>query len=443
MKIVKIKDNSKYSENEFSEIPKITDKILNYTLGFLENDLFIFPEMLKNSEDIIKKQKILETRNDNIHSTNIMGFIGCENERLTIKSRFSNGENDWFFQYLLESVLNLPNVLKLNNEYNQDNNSLDLLMFLFPYYLKTAMRKGVFKTYIKNQYNDMNIKGIIDIPRHINKNIPFIGNVAYNKREFSYDNYITELIRHTIEFIKKEKYGQILLRQVKDEVEIVVNSTNNYQFFDRKNFLIENKKNPLRHAYYHEYRTLQRLCIMILQYEKHQIGYGNREINGILFDGAWLWEEYINLLLKDNFYHPKNKSKEGKQYLFNSTGEIYPDFISKNPENRIIADAKYKPKENIANKDYLQVLAYMFRFDAKTGIYIYPNDKEEKYELMYINSGTTYENNVTKNEDISVIKLGLEIPKDIEDYKDFCVEIQRNEETFLKILENIFKKEKI
>lgn len=51
-------------------------------------------------------------------------------------------------------------------------------------------------------------------------------------------------------------------------------------------------------------------------------------------------------------------------------GLIYPDFISRDNKKRIIADAKYKPIDHIGNKDYLQILAYMFRFDAKLGYYL-------------------------------------------------------------------------
>lgn len=43
-----------------------------------------------------------------------------------------------------------------------------------------------------------------------------------------------------------------------------------------------------------------------------------------------------------------------------------------NANERVIAGAKYKPIDNIYSKDYLQLLAYMFRFDAKTGYYLYP-----------------------------------------------------------------------
>ena len=50
------------------------------------------------------------------------------------------------------------------------------------------------------------------------------GNVVYKNREFSYDNLLTELIRHTIEFIKRKEYGNALLVKVKDEVKSVISS---------------------------------------------------------------------------------------------------------------------------------------------------------------------------------------------------------------------------
>ena len=90
---------------------------------------------------------------------------------------------------------------------------------MFPVYLKSALRKGVFKTYFRHEYNDSNVKGIIDIPRHISKNIPFVGNIAYSQREHTTDNYITELIRHTIEFIKRKSYGNLILAKAKDELD--------------------------------------------------------------------------------------------------------------------------------------------------------------------------------------------------------------------------------
>lgn len=195
-------------------------------------------------------------------------------------------------------------------------------------------------------------------------------------------------------------------------------------------------KYTIRHAYYHEYRNLQRLCILILQNQKHKLGVGQRKVYGILFDGAWLWEEYINSLISDMFYHPMNKSGSGAQRLFaGGIGLIYPDFIGENPTERVIADAKYKPIENIGNKDYLQVLAYMFRFDSKRGYYLYPDSTDSGNKCLMMNEGSTYEGDVSARKDVSITKLGLRIPGESKDYQEFKRQITTNEIAFIKSIE--------
>ena len=445
MTVVKIKDNSLSSKSLFSSVPNIVQQILNKNMMDLEREgIFVFPALLKDLEGLSKEQIILSSESNNYRSSNVMGFLGYGQEKLIIESRFSKEKHDYFFRYLLENVLDLPHIIDLDSNLNKDSTVLDLYIFLFPYYLKRAMRKGIYKIYVRKEYNDGNVKGTINIPRYIKMNTPFVGNISYSQREFSYENYVVQLIRHTIEFIKKNKIGYSLIGTVLDEVNEVIRSTPNYIQLDRVNIINENKTKPIQHAYYKEYRELQRLCIMILQYEKHQIGSGIEHIHGILFDGAWLWEEYINLLISPYFYHPKNKGGKGAQRLFNrelgrDIGLIYPDFIGKDEEKKTIADAKYKPIQNIGNKDYLQVLAYMFRFDSKTGYYLYPDSEgNEKLEL-YLNEGHTYNNNVKVRDDIKVVKHGLSIPIEDTDYREFSKKMVDSEERFLKEFEEIFK----
>ena len=429
MKVLKIKDNNLNKKDDFSEIRTVTGKIADKTLEQLEREgVFVFPEIVKDAEDITRDQMILQSVNDSYRSGNVMGFLGCGDERLIIESRFSSGSEDYFFQYLLDQVLEFPNIVDLNVDADQNNRLFNFLLFLFPYYLKTAMRKGLFKNYIRHRYNDGNVKGTIDIARHITKNTPFIGNIAYSQREFSYDNYLMELIRHTIEYIKRKPYGNNLLTKVKDEIKLVIEATTDYETYDRQRIIDINKKNPIRHAYFREYLALQRLCILILQHQKHQIGSGSRQIYGILFDGAWLWEEYVNSLIDDIFYHPMNKGRKGAQRLFGgNVGLIYPDFISRDNETRIIADAKYKPIDNIGNKDYLQVLAYMFRFDAKKGYYLYPETEGTDDLQLWMNKGSTYEENVMPRDDVSITKHGLKIPADAENYESFVLRMKASE----------------
>ena len=435
MKLLKIKDNSRQKKIVFSEIEKLTGKIADKTLEQLEREgVFVFPEIIKDARDITEEQMILQSVNDSYRSGNIMGFVGCGDERLVIESRFCGDGEDYFFQYLLDKVLDFPNIVDLKSDANQDNRLFNFLLFLFPYYLKAAMRKGLFKKYIRHRYNDENIKGTIDVARHIEENTPFVGNVAYSRREFSYDNILMELVRHTIEFIKRKPYGNKLLIRVKDEVKLVINATPGYELRDRQKIIEQNKKNTIRHAYFREYLALQRLCLLILQYQKHQIGSGVKQIYGILFDGAWLWEEYINALIEDVFYHPLNKRGSGAQRLFDgNVGLIYPDFISRNSDIRIIADAKYKPIDNIGNRDYLQVLAYMFRFEAKAGYYLYPEADGAGDLKLRLNRGSTYEKNVMPRDDISISKHGLEIPVGAKNYAEFVEEIKMSEQKFREV----------
>lgn len=436
MKLLRIKDNSQQKKQSFADIKALSDKIADKTLEQLEKEgIFVFPEIVKDAADITRDQMILQSVNDNYVSGNVMGFLGCGNERLIIESRFS-GNSDYFFQYLLEKVMAFPNLLDLETDADQDNRIFNFLLFLFPHYLKSAMRKGLYKEYISRRYNDGNVKGTIDIARQIRLNTPFTGNVAYTQREFSYDNALMELVRHTIEFIKHKPYGNKILAKAKEEVKLVIDVTAKYEPYSRTKIIERNKRNMVHHAYYREYLSLQRLCILILQCQKHQIGTGSKQIYGILVDGAWLWEEYLYLLIGEKFYHPMNKGGKGAQRLFEgNNGLIYPDFISKNNTNRLIADAKYKPNENIGNRDYLQVLAYMFRFDAKVGYYLYPESKGADDMKLRMNCGSTYEENVIPRDDVGIIKHGLRIPTDVGGYEEFVAEIKNSEEEFVKIFE--------
>lgn len=53
-----------------------------------------------------------------------------------------------------------------------------------------------------------------------------------------------ELVRHTIEFIKRKPYGNKLLIKVKDEVKLVIDATPGYEPYDRQKIIEQNKRIP-------------------------------------------------------------------------------------------------------------------------------------------------------------------------------------------------------
>ncbi|MCR4716728.1 MAG: hypothetical protein K5656_06070, partial [Lachnospiraceae bacterium] len=96
MKQLKIKDNDQRKKEEFIEIPGLVKTIVDKTLEELEKEgVFVFPEMVRGAGDLSRDQMILQTVNASYRSGNVMGFLGCGEERLVIESRFSNGDNDY------------------------------------------------------------------------------------------------------------------------------------------------------------------------------------------------------------------------------------------------------------------------------------------------------------------------------------------------------------
>ena len=374
MMMMQITDNQQILNKEefITEYPKISQVLLDRTLENLsqEDNIFIFPNDLQYSPDLDKDQKIMETVNQKIKTGNVIGFLGCGQEKLTISSRFSSKSEDYFLHYLLQKVLNI-NLTSLDVALSREDKLYQLLIYLFPKYLQAALRKGHYKEYQRFFHNDSHVKGVVDVGNHLKKNLPFTGNIAYTTREFTYDNPMMQLIRHTIEYMKNQKsIGRGVLDNLstsREHVSEIIRVTPSYKQADRAKIIRLNQTKPLRHAYFREYRKLQELCLMILNSEKHGLGYQEQKIHGILFDVAWLWEEYVHTLLPKNFVHPKNREKIGGISIFsNSERKVYPDFY--NRELKTVLDAKYKKLEftekGINREDLFQLISYAYIIQA-------------------------------------------------------------------------------
>ena len=427
---MRITDNQhKIVKEEFvEEYPKLSNLLLDRTLESLSQDerVFIFPNDLKNSPDLERDQKIFETVNQKIKTGNVIGFLGYDQERLTISSRFSSESDDYFLHYLLQKVLHI-NLTSLDVGLSQDDRLYQLLMYLFPKYLQAALRKGLYKEYQRFSHNDSHVKGVIDVRNHLKKNFPFTGNIAYTTREFTYDNPLMQLIRHTIEYIKNQKsIGQGVLDNLltsRENVAEIVRVTPSYKLADRTKITRENQSKPIRHAYFHEYRKLQELCLMILKQEKHGLGYQDQKIHGILFDVAWLWEEYVHTLLQKDFIHPRNKDKTDGISVFSSRErKVYPDFY--NRDLKIVLDAKYKKLEDtekgINREDLFQLISYSYIL------------KTEKAGLVFPSKDKIVDNEIGKLAGYGALlkKWSIQIPQKSSSYSEFCEMMENSEEIF-------------
>ena len=376
--------------------------------------LIIFPQDASTYVDDVEDSMLFDLRYSRkdqctvLETGNLMGAFGIGDVHISIGSRFDGEENKpYFMRYLLLRVLG-AHVLDLPTHSSADPID-ELSIFLFPMALQKALAKGLFKAYRRYEYNDANIKGPIDIARQLRTNIPFRGRVAYATREHTVDNPILQLARHAIEFIKSGPYREILTsagKDVKEAVDQVVAATPSYVRQQRVKVINQNLR-PVRHPYFSEYTMLQKISLQILRHEKMSHGDGSDKLSGIVFDGAWLWEEYLNKVMQEGeglmggvLRHPQNKKRGSEDRVVYVYGDkdpngrisvrkpIYPDFLWKRDSSKrggqswdVVLDAKYKrtlterdgrPRFNVAREDRYQMISYLHLTKAQRGVFVCP-----------------------------------------------------------------------
>lgn len=425
---MRLKDNTPHPlspqerEKDLPNLKKISGKTIRCLIN--ENPgLLVFPQSFEKSENNLDKNEILrlEDGNRQIRTDNVMGFVGIEKTQLEISSRFESGcGSDFFLHYLLQKVFSL-NLFAWNHE-TAKSSALDLFALLFPYFLKKALRQGIYREYQTRERNDANLRGTINFARHIRQNFPFAGKIAYRSREHDSENNLSLLIRHTIEFLRKNSVFAGLLHfddETENAIKQIIAATPNFNPFDKERVIAKNLR-PRIHPFFSEYEHLQKLCLKILRHDSLKYGNTDSTISGILFDGAWLWEEYLATLpaLK-KFTHPKNKLRENgiRFFIRGNQTFYYPDFYN----DSCVLDAKYKSKNSPAEdrNDLFQIISYLHILETTKGGFIVPATKalhdieKTRRELSGLGG------------ELAVISF--EIPQDAQTYKDFCSRISDSE----------------
>ncbi len=440
--MVRVLDNSRKvleDEKDYEDLQPIAGREIR-ELCKTYPGLLVFPHSLGDCHDGIGDNFVFSLQREKngsvVRTYNMMGFVGWGNTQLTIGSRFTGDDEsrDYLLYYMLEKVFSI-NIFKFDQACRSEGIWDFLLLCLFPYFLNKAVAQGVYKEYRRREYNDANIRGVIDINRHIGQNIPFQGNIAYSTREYTYDNPVMQLLRHTIEHIRNHPFGRGILTsdsETRSNVSMICNITQMvYKKNLRQGVILQNLR-QVKHPYFSQYADLQKICVRILRREKTAFGDSKDKLSGLLFDGAWLWEEYLNTILKKDFIHPENKKRKGGYYLFTDDSrkkevqKIYPDFVSREGKKPVVVgDAKYNSldrKEDYSENSeratsiYYKTLTYMYRLKSNLGMLLFPS-RGDPFEEIY----------TIKDTEGKLLKLGFPIPQRSSGFDDFKKMMQDNE----------------
>lgn len=428
--IIRTTDNSSFKVENDSDLLNF-EAIANKNLMTLEEknpNLLVFPPKNKRHKDEVEKLPLFTLQDTQLETNNFMGFISRNETQLTIASRFYPNGNDYFLHYMLHKVFKI-NIVDFDIATENEDIWDIFLIYLFPFYLKKALNQGLYKEYQRQQYNNPNVKGPINVARHIKQNMPFMGNIAYDMREHTYDNRMTQLIRHTIEFIKNHKIASSILSnsyEIREAVNQINFATPSYSKNQRSKIIVQNSKN-VYHPFFTEYEFLRKICLKILSKQGLSFGQNQKDkVYGLVFDGAWLWEEYLNTFLKnEGFIHPENKTRKHPEYLFSGNREvIFPDFHKEN----IVLDAKYKRMENgVERPDLYQIISYMHVLKAQNGCFVYP--KQDKNLPKCIGNLNGFGGKIET--------FGVEISSQATNFKTFIQRMSISEQVLIDNIRNL------
>ena len=343
-----------------------------------------------------------------IDTGNLMGVLrlrGNDTElKIQIHSRF-DGDKQFFLHHLLSKVFDL-NVTESVSSGKSDVTDILLAHGFLQGLARAGIAVGAYKQYRKFYCNDLNFKGRLDLDRHIKRNCPLWDKIAYIKREITFDNPLNHLLLSALKKIESRWPGLIDCHDnCREMIHFLKQNTPTWLASDMRGILSHRDcRETLRHPLFAEfYEPLRKLARLLLEEESANVFENEEEqgVSGVIFDGAWLWEEYLATILKPlGFIHALRSSKEAGTegiHVFrnekgNSVRPLYPDFrkpqeAGELQKSSIVLDAKYKRGNGDNREDVHQVLCYMYLTGAKIGGLIYPPKIDSSDNALGENEG--------------------------------------------------------
>lgn len=385
---------------------------------------------------------------------------------LEIRSRFDKPGKPWFlYTMIAESVEGADAEKDLDSAgFNPDkDDEVDitslLTVFMFSQRLKRAYESGIYRTYVKREYNNDRLRGAIDIARHIRLNITGgTPDISYTARERCEDNKLNRLISHAWNALKQDyPAAAAFVTDGDPEFQRAISEIITYTRGSMKDVrgCIAANSQPITSPFYSDYDELRILCLRILADDsEYYIESGEDSCYSILFYIPDLWEKYLERHLRKAL--PDDillKAQEEQEYYKNFEGRYAetsrPDFVFYNKNMPFfILDAKFKKNyswvENVGDtNDFDKLIRDMYIFKVDTGAVIYPQKKQQcrnaDVDIHQITEdrGFLYDFQVPipENEDYTAWKNDMNgsIDKSVETVKESLKDILSKQKKYIRL----------
>ncbi|MBQ8079327.1 MAG: hypothetical protein IJ236_05180 [Oscillospiraceae bacterium] len=287
---------------------------------------------------------------------------------LEIRSRFDDVDKPYFLWTMLSEVLTgVPEISSRNTVRCSAEARIDVMaaltVLMFRKALNEAWKSGIYRTYVRREYNDEKLRGAIDLARHIKLNIGQNNAcIAYHTRERTEKEPLNQLILHAWAHIRREypdavelmgslaSEEQASFQSAIDSIRARVGSS----LPDVRSCMGENQR-EISSPFYRKYEDLRKLCLDILRDDARGtlFSYGSGEqVSGLLFYIPDLWERFLENRIGQRLLSTGIRyGAQVQQYYYGreEDGETFygmqsrPDYVfCKDGRPVFILDAKFK-----------------------------------------------------------------------------------------------------
>ncbi|MDD2230735.1 MAG: restriction endonuclease [Candidatus Cloacimonetes bacterium] len=286
------------------------------------------------------------------------------------------------------------------------NSILELYFDIFITELEYLIRTGLVKQYRKETRNQTSLKGSIDFPGHLTKNLVHKERFYTKTSLYDYDHIWHSIFSQTIKLIKVLSGSTNLSNRI-GALELNFPEVSLCRITERTfTDLVYNRKTEA-------YRVAIDIARLLLLGFHPDLAKGSNHVLALMFDMNLLWESFVYHSLRKQFlrnsvpYSIRAQASTRFWKTNNYRTSLRPDILieSSLDDQRFVLDTKWKmiTDTSPSSSDLQQLFAYSQFFRSSRNALVYPGVFSNRNEGAYCLS-TEWSDKIT----CSVIHLGVE-----------------------------------
>lgn len=334
---------------------------------------------------------------------------GVQIEILPKLDRYENDDNRWrdiLIGMLHEVGLFRVSAPSFSSLTLRSNSILELYFEIFIAEVEYLIRTGLIKQYRRQSQNLNSLKGSLDFPRHLARNLVHRERFFTNSCVYDQDHLWHQILSQTIDLISQQSQNSHIQNRI-GALKLNFPEVSPQKISERSfDSLVYSRKTE-------GYRTAMEIARLLLCNYHPDLKSGRNNVLALMFDMNLLWESFVYHSLRKQFLvnsAPYSvKAQHSKDFWSSELYKRYlqPDIVVENSKDgrKYVLDTKWKDIAGTgpSPSDLQQLFAYSQFFRSARNALVYPGREYSTQSGSYVIS-TEWTDSVS----CSLIQLGVD-----------------------------------